>query len=109
MRTGSQQRFLSLNTSSNLGAGCHAHSLLPHLSGDTVLVSEEILNSHQSLRAEITTLNGRSVVRLARWKLTAAGPQRTGQVFEFGAHRTADIARMISDVQRHLDLDGGAK
>lgn len=84
-------------------------SLLPHLSGDTVVVSEQTLNAHHSMRAEITTLHGRSVVRLARWKLTAAGPRRTGQAFEFGAHRTADIAKMISEVQRHLELDGGAK
>ena len=98
-----------MNTSSNSGASCHALSLLPHLSGDTVVVSEQNLNSHQSLRAEITTLNGKPVVRLTRWKLTAAGPKHTGQVFEFGAYRTADIGRMISEVQRYLELDGGAK
>jgi hypothetical protein len=100
---------LTLKPYSNANAGCHALGLLPHLSGDTVVVSEQILNSHQSLRAEITTLNGRSVVRMGRWKLTAAGPRRTGAIFEFGLHRIADIAKMISEVQRYLELDGGAK
>ena len=94
---------------SNANAGCHALSLSPHRSDDTVLVSEQLLNSHQSFRAEIIGIQGRSVVRLGRWRLTAAGPQRTGQVFEFGAHRTADIARMIAEIQHHLELDGGAK
>jgi hypothetical protein len=48
-------------------------------------------------------------VRLGRWKLTAAGPQCTGKVLEWGAHRTADIARMIAEVQRHLELDGESR
>jgi hypothetical protein len=98
-----------LNTYSNANAGCHALSLLPHRSDETVLVSEYPINSHQCFRAEITTIQGRRVVRLGRWKVTAAGPQRTGQLFEFGAHRTSDIARLISEVQRHLEVGGGAK
>jgi len=109
VRTGRQQEGLNLKTYSNAHAPCHALSLLPHPSGDTVVVSEQLLNSHQCFRAEITTIQGRLVVRLGRWKLTAAGPQRTGQIFEFGAHRTADIARMISEVQRHLELDGESR
>jgi hypothetical protein len=94
---------------SNLNEGCHAPSLLPHQSVDTVLVSEHLLNSHQCFRAEVTVINGRSVVRLGRWKLSVTGPARTGQVFEFGAHRTDDIAKLISDVQRYLDHNGGAE
>jgi hypothetical protein len=109
VRTGLQQEALNLKQSTLLNPACHALNLLPHRSDDTVLVSEQLLNSHQSFRAEIIAIQGRSVVRIGRWRLTAAGPQRTGQVFEFGAHRTADIARMISEVQRHLELDGGVK
>jgi hypothetical protein len=105
VRTGSQQRFLILNTYSNLGAGCHALNLLQHLSGDTVLVSEQILNPYESFRAEIFKLRERSVVRVVRWKLRT---ERASQVFEFGAHRTDDIARLIADVQRYLDQAGGA-
>jgi hypothetical protein len=69
-----------------------------------LVASEQNWGSHQSMRAEIVTSHGRSVVRLSRWKLTADGPKRTGQVFEFGAHRIADVARMISEVQRDLQL-----
>jgi hypothetical protein len=82
--------------------------LVPHLSDDTLLVSEQHLNSHQCFRAEITTISGRPIIRLARWKLSPAGRQRTGQVFEFAAHRTGEVAKMISDVQAYLGkIDGG--
>jgi hypothetical protein len=92
-----------LNTYSNLGAGCHA--LNQHSSDDTVLISEQVLNPHESFRAEIFKLRERPVVRFVRWKPRT---QRAGQVFEFGAHRTDDIAKLISDVQRYLDQAGGA-
>jgi hypothetical protein len=73
------------------------------------VVSKFPLNPWESVRVELIERRGKPIVSIGRWKLTAAGPRRTGQVFEFGAHRTADIAKMISEVQRHLELDGGAK
>lgn len=97
-----------MNIYSNLGAGCHALNLLQHLSGEPVLVSQQILNPYESFRAEIFKLRECPVVRFGRWKLTGTEAQRTGQVFEFGAHRTDDIAKLISDVQRYLDQAGGA-
>jgi hypothetical protein len=90
-----------MKTYSKNSALCHLDPS-PQRSDDTVLVSELLLNSHQCFRAEIISIRDRSVVRLSRWRLTASGPFRTGQAFEFGAHRTDDIARLISDVQRHL-------
>src|SRR3954447_6972687 len=63
-----------------------------------VVVSEFPLNNHQSFRAEIVTTNGRSVVRLSRWKRTAAGPRSTGQALEFGAHRASAVIRILQDV-----------
>jgi hypothetical protein len=103
------RRSFERKPGSRENAICHAPKLLPQQSCDTLVVAELNLNAHQLMRAEIVTLRGRAVVRLARWKLTTAGPRRTGQAFEFGIHRIADIAGMISEVQRHLGLDGGAK
>lgn len=73
----------------------------------SILVSEFPLNPHESFRAEIITTNGRTVVRLSRRKTTANGPSRTGQVFEFGAHRTAGVAKIIRDIQQVLALGDG--
>jgi hypothetical protein len=83
--------------------------------GRKVLVSSNIiepLRAMQALRIQARlrcTDSTAKLARLGRWKLTAAGPQRTGQVLELGAHRTADIARMISGVQRYLKLDGESR
>jgi hypothetical protein len=79
---------------------------LPHQDCAAPIVAELLLNSREYLRAEIITRNGRPVVRLERWKLTRSGPCRTGKYFEFAAYRAADIARMTSEVQRHLELHG---
>jgi hypothetical protein len=54
---------------------------------------------------------GKSVVSIGRWKTTPAGLKHTGQLIEFGAHRTVGTAKLIADVQAALatlDVDGGA-
>jgi hypothetical protein len=60
---------------------------------------DHAINSREIFRAEICTINGRQVVRLARWKLTPAGLKRTGCAFEFGAHRINGIAGIVRDAQ----------
>jgi hypothetical protein len=82
---------------------------LPHQDRAALFVGEMPLNSREYLRAEIITRSGRPVVRLERWKLTGSGPRCTGKYFEFAAYRTDGIAKLISKVQRHLELDGDAK
>lgn len=74
----------------------------------TIVISEFAISHHQSFRAEIIQRDGKRVVSISRWKSTAAGPRRTGQSFEFGAHRAAGVARILADVQRVLAaLDTG--
>lgn len=73
-----------------------------------VVVSEYTLNPRESFRAEVATTNGRQIVRLSRWKNTPAGPRRTGQVFEFGVHRTAGVAKLVRDVEQLLHGGGAA-
>jgi hypothetical protein len=68
----------------------------------TIVISEFAISHHQSFRAEIIVRDGQRIVSISRWKSTAAGPRRTGQSFEFGAHRTAGIAKILADVQRVL-------
>jgi hypothetical protein len=65
--------------------------------------SEYAINAREVLCAEICTINGRPVIRLSRWKLTPAGDKkRTGSAFEFGAHRTGVVAKLLSDIEREL-------
>jgi hypothetical protein len=66
------------------------------------LVSEFSLNQWESIRAEVIQRRGKSIILIARWKITPAGPQRTGVGFEFAAHRVGDMARIIGDVHRAL-------
>ena len=71
--------------------------------------SEYAINPREVLRAEICSIKGRSVVRLTRWKRTAAGNEkRTGSVFEFGAHRCGVVASLISDIERALGVPNAA-
>ena len=72
----------------------------------SAFVSEIALNNHQSFRAEIITRHGKMIVSLSRWKKTPAGARRTGQTFEFGAHRSAGIAKLLLDVQDRLKATG---
>jgi hypothetical protein len=75
-------------------------------SGIQPFTSEYAISAHQILRAEICFIKGHPVVRLSRWKRTAAGNEkRTGSVFEFGAHRIGEVANLIADIERAL---GGA-
>src|SRR5450755_3429048 len=65
--------------------------------------SEYAINPREVLRAEICSIKGRSVVRLTRWKRTAAGNEkRTGSCFEFGAHRCGVVASLMADIERAL-------
>jgi hypothetical protein len=64
--------------------------------------SEYAINQREVLRAEICTINGRPVIRLSRWKRTPAGDKRTGNAFEFGAHRCGVVASLLSDIERAL-------
>jgi hypothetical protein len=65
--------------------------------------SEYAINAREVLRAEICSIKGRPVVRLSRWKRTAAGNEkRTGSAFEFGAHRCGVVADLLSDIEREL-------
>ena len=77
-----------------------------------IVVSDFLLNHHQRFRAEILTRDGKPVVSLSRVKKTPKGIQRTGQAFEFGAHRIKSIVGLLAEVQRVLnDLqaeEGGA-
>jgi hypothetical protein len=67
-----------------------------------IVVSEFPLNHHQSFRAEIVMRAGKPMVSISRLKITPNGARRTGQAFEFGAHRTAAIAHLLSEVLRTL-------
>jgi hypothetical protein len=64
--------------------------------------SEYAINPREVFRAEVCTINGRAVVRVARWKRTPEGHKRTGCAFEFGAHRCRAVAGLISDIEREL-------
>ena len=71
----------------------------------TIVVSELSFNSYDSIRAELIGRNGNLVVAISRWKNTPSGHlKRTGAAFEFGAHRIADMAKIVSDVQRILTI-----
>jgi hypothetical protein len=77
-----------------------------------IIVSDFLLNHRQRFRAEISTRDGKPVVCISRVKKTPKGLQRTGQAFEFGAHRIKAVAGLLAEVQRVLhDLhaeEGGA-
>jgi len=77
-----------------------------------IVVSEFPLNSHESFRAEIIDRQGRSIVAISRWKMSPAGnPKRAGTPFEFAAHRTNGVAKIVAELQRvlvSLGVDGGA-
>jgi len=71
--------------------------------GTQPFTSEYAISAHQILRAQICFIKGHPVVRLSRWKRTAAGNEkRTGSVFEFGAHRCGVVASLIADIERAL-------
>ena len=75
-------------------------------SGTQPFYSEYAINPREVLRAEICSIKGHLVVRLSRWKRSAAGNEkRTGCAFEFGAHRCGVVANLLSDIERAL---GGA-
>jgi hypothetical protein len=65
-------------------------------------VSQFPLNRHQSFRAEIIECDGKRVVSISRWKVTPVGVRRTGQSFEFAAHRAAAVAKLLDEVLRLL-------
>jgi hypothetical protein len=66
----------------------------------SIIVSEFTLNHRQRFRAEIIMRDGKPVVSISRWKKN----NRTGQAFEFGAHRTAAVTNLLMEVQRVLDV-----
>jgi hypothetical protein len=76
-----------------------------------IVVSDFLLNHNQRFRAEIISRDGKTVVSISRWKSTPKGPRRTGQVFEFGAHRIGAVTGLLAEVQRVLNAlqsEGGA-
>jgi len=68
----------------------------------TVVVAEYPLNRHQAFRAEIIHRCGKVNVSLSRWKLSNGVNRKTGQSFEFGAHRLRAVLRLLADVERTL-------
>src|SRR5450432_1403698 len=66
------------------------------------VVAEFPINHHQSFRAELIVRAGKPMVSISRLKITPNGARRTGQAFEFGAHRTAAIASLLLEVLRTL-------
>ena len=76
--------------------------------GASIVVSEFPLNHHQSFRAEIIMRAGKPMVSISRLKITQIGARRTGQAFEFAAHRAAAIAHLLSEVLQALGASGGS-
>lgn len=78
----------------------------------SLALSEFPLNKHQFFRAEVIMREGKPTISISRWKITGAGAQhRTGQAFEFGAHRIGAVTNLLLDMQRVLDVltsKGGA-
>jgi hypothetical protein len=70
----------------------------PRSNDDCIVVSEFPLNHHQSFRAELVVRAGKSMVSISRLKNTPNGARRTGQAFEFGAHRAAAMAKLLSEI-----------
>jgi hypothetical protein len=71
--------------------------------GKQPFTSEYAINAREGFRVEICIINGRQVVRLLRWKRTAAGKEkRTGCAFEFAAYRCGVVASLIADIEREL-------
>lgn len=68
------------------------------------LLAEYPLNRHQNIRVELVTRHGNAVVSLSRWKSTAEGSKRTGQNFEFGAHRLGAVLQLLSEAQARLEV-----
>lgn len=72
------------------------------VANQVVASSELPLNRHQCFRAEVIERKGKSIVSIGRWKTTPTGVSRTGQCLEFGAHRLADFAKLLSDIEREI-------
>jgi hypothetical protein len=68
------------------------------------VVSEIPINRHECFRADIKMRDGKPIVALSRWKTTSAGTsRRTGQAFEFGAHRLSAVAKLLAEAETALD------
>ena len=77
----------------------------------SIVVSDFQLNHNERFRAEIIMRDGKPVVSISRWKSTSKGLKRTGQTFEFGAHRTGAVVALLFEVQDvliTLSEQGGA-
>ena len=59
----------------------------PRPNDTCIIVAEFRLNHHHSFRAELVVRAGKPMVSISRLKITPLGARRTGQAFEFGAHR----------------------
>jgi hypothetical protein len=74
------------------------------LIGTGIIATEFPINHHECFRADITMRNGKPIVALSRWKTTSAGTsRRTGQAFEFGAHRLSAVAKLLAEAETALD------
>jgi hypothetical protein len=83
----------------------------PRSDDATIVVSDFQLNRNERFRAEIIMRDGKPVVTISRWKSTSKGLKRTGQCFEFGAHRTSAVVALLFEVQDvliALSAQGGA-
>lgn len=69
----------------------------------TLIISQS-LNSYECLRAELDVVNGRSVVRMSRWKRSPHGQRRTGQYFELGAHHINAVVGMLMEIRQFCEL-----
>ena len=67
------------------------------------LAIEYRINGYELIRAEVVFPRSNPVVKLSRWNITADNKaRRTAQSFEFGAHRTDAIVKLIIEAQRLL-------
>jgi len=70
------------------------------------IVGEYELNRHECFRVTLSQRGGRKVLALSRWKRTAAGERRAGPPLEFGIHRAAAIAAMLSEALSTIQTGG---
>ena len=68
-------------------------------------IAEYEVSHHDVIRAEIIERQGKPVVTLSRWKRSPNGDKRSGQAFEFGAHRTEGVANILNSVLLSLRSD----
>lgn len=77
-----------------------------------IVVADFPISAHETFRAVLDERQGKPIVSISRWKITPAGSRRAGPAFEFGAHRTNGMAKIIRELQcvlASLEIDGGSQ